>query len=83
MAVLAVVPSKECLTMASGVLNAAKSIREVGSILHRLELRLREWEMCSNTFPVVCCAQRYVVLSMYMSQRRARLKELDATYKQE
>ncbi len=39
--------------MAPGVLNAAKAIWEVRSILHRLELSLRVREMCSNTFPVL------------------------------
>ncbi len=41
MAVLAVVPGKECLAMASGVFDAAKALREVGMVFHGLELRLR------------------------------------------
>ena len=41
MAVLAVVPGKECLAMASGVFDAAKALREVGAVFHGLELRLR------------------------------------------
>ena len=38
---LAVVPSKECLTVASGIFDAAKALGEVGSVFHGLELRLR------------------------------------------
>ena len=41
MAVLGVVPGKECLAMASGVFYAAKAVREVGAVLHGFELRLR------------------------------------------
>ena len=40
-AVLGVVPGKECLAMASGVFDAAKALREVGAVFHGLELRLR------------------------------------------
>jgi len=38
--VLAVVPGKECLAMASGVFDAAKAFREVVSVFHGLELVL-------------------------------------------
>lgn len=41
MAVLAVVPGKECLAMAPGVFDAAKALREVAAVFHGLELRLR------------------------------------------
>src|SRR5665647_252928 len=41
MAVLAVVPGKECLAMTSRVFDAAKTFREVGAVFHCLELRLR------------------------------------------
>ena len=41
MAVLGVVPSKECLAMASRIFDAAKALREVGAVFHGLELRLR------------------------------------------
>ena len=41
MAVLGVVPSKECLAMAPGVFDAAKALREVAAVFHGLELRLR------------------------------------------
>ena len=41
MAVLAVVPGKECLAMTSCVFNAAKAHGEVGAVFHGLELRLR------------------------------------------
>ena len=41
MTVLAVVPSKECLAVASGIFDAAKALREVGAVFHGLELRLR------------------------------------------
>ena len=41
MAVLSVVPGKECLAMASGVFDAAKALREVGAVFHGLELRFR------------------------------------------
>ena len=41
MAVLAVVPGKECLAMAPGVFDAAKALRKVAAVFHGLELRLR------------------------------------------
>jgi hypothetical protein len=41
MAVLDVVSGKECLAIASGIVDAAKALREVGSVFDGLELRLR------------------------------------------
>ena len=38
-----------------------RTIRVGWCVLQRLEQSLRIGEMCSNTFPVVCCAQRYVI----------------------
>lgn len=41
MAVLDVVVGKKCLAIASGIFDAAKALREVGSVFDGLELRLR------------------------------------------
>ena len=83
-AMLVVIPVHERVHPLPGNPDVSKWLCWVNrAVFQGPEERFRERKMCSNTFPVVCCAQRYVVLSMYMSQRRARLKELDATYKQE
>ena len=41
MTLLAAVSGKEYLAITSGIIDAAKALREVGAVFHGLELRLR------------------------------------------
>ena|SRR5450830_333753 len=48
MTMAVVVPGEELLTVSASVFDAAKALREVGTVLERLELRLGEWVVVAD-----------------------------------
>ena len=48
-----VVPGEECLAVGSRILDAAEARREVGAVLHGLELRFGEWVVVRDVGPAV------------------------------
>ena len=62
MPMFCVVPEHKAVYPAPGMVQAFKGFTRVQwAIFQGTEQGFREREMCSNTFPVVCCAQRYVI----------------------
>jgi hypothetical protein len=60
MTVIIVVPGEKCLAERTCICKRIEPFRKIWPVLHGPKLRFRKGDMCSITYPLICCGRRYV-----------------------